>query len=207
MASSANLLQITTKPIELQISTQRASLESPRIRMPKQNVQVNRPGVRMESRAAKLNIDTYAARSSMGIGSMKSIDFMREEAQRGWNLSREGTERIVENGNSLARGSSPVDIAVQNNRAGFTIETFVEFIPKTGPEFSVEEGMLDIDIGANEVGIDWELSLFDEVIYHPAVFDVVVAQYPEVIIEFIGDPLYFPPSANPNYVPVIDFMV
>jgi hypothetical protein len=175
--------------------------------MPRQNVQVNRGGIRMESRPAQLNIDTYQARASMGLGHMNIIDFAKDEAQRAWQLTREGTTRIVENGNALARGSSPVEVAVQNNRASFHIETVMEYIPKVGPEFSATDGFLDVDIGRNEVVIDWEHIQAERAIFHPGSVDIVVTQHAEVVIEYVGPQLYFPPSADPNYTPVVSMMV
>jgi hypothetical protein len=156
----------------------------------------------MESRAAQLQIDSYAARSSTGPAGMNTFDFTREEASRAWQVSREGVSRMVEDGNALARGSSPVEIAVQHNRARFNIETITDFIPKSGSELSVADGYLNVDISPNEVSIDWEHLFAERAVFHAGSIDIEVIQYPEVIIEFVGPALYFPPSANPDYVPV-----
>jgi hypothetical protein len=133
---------------------------------------------------------------------MNTFDFTREEAGRAWQVAREGTQRIVENGNSLARGSSPVEIAVQNHSANFYIETVTDFIPRTGPSFSVADGYLNIDIQPNEVSFDWEHIQAERAVYHAGSVDVQIVQYPEVVIEFVGPIRYFPPSANPDYVPM-----
>ena len=208
MANSSNLLQITTRPAKIEVKTTRASLESPgNKRMARQNVQVQRPGFRMDSRPSRLNIDSYAARSSMGMGNFNPIDFMREEAQRGWQITREGVGRIAEDGNSLARGSSPAEIATQHRRANYNIETFVEFLPKVGPEFSVNEGFLNVDISPNEVRIDWEHLQAERKIFNPGNVEIEIVQHHEVVIEFVGRPLYFPPSASPDYVPTMDVVV
>jgi hypothetical protein len=199
MANSMNLLQITTTPAQIQISTTRASLESPGVRMPRQNVRVNRGGIHIQSRPAQMNIDSYAARSSMGYGNYNPVDFMREEAQRAWQLTRDGVSKMVDNGNALARGQSPAEIAAQNHRANFSIETFTDFIPKTGPVITVTEGMIDVDVRPNEVTIDWEHIQAERMIFNPGSVEITVKQHAEVKIEFVGEPLYFPASANPNY--------
>ena len=31
-----------------------------------------------------------------------------------------------------------------------------------------------------------------------------ITQQPDVKIEYVGDPIYVPPSANPNYTPAVD---
>jgi len=203
MANSANLLRITTVPAQIEIRSTRASLEAPGgRRLPRPNVQVTRPGIRQQSRPAQLNIDSYAARASLGHGTMNPFDFTRDIVQRAWQQAEQGTIRIVEDGNMLARGSTAVELAVNHQRANFHLETAVNFLPTTGPEFSVTEGYLDLDISPNDVSIDWEHIQAERMIFNPGSVDVTVVQHPEVIVEFVGEPLYFPPSANPNYQPI-----
>ncbi len=36
----------------------------------------------------------------------------------------------------------------------------------------------------------------------PADIEISVAQMPDVIIKYVGGPLYVPPSADPDYQPV-----
>jgi hypothetical protein len=175
--------------------------------MPRHNVQVNRPVMRVDTRPAQMNLDSYSARSSTGPAGMNTFDFMRDEVSRAWQTAREGTVRIVEDGNALARGSSPVEIAVQHNRANFNIETITDFIPRQGVTFSPTPGEINVDIQPNEVSIDWEHLFAERAIYHAGSIDVQVVQYPEVVIEFVGPILYFPPSANPDYTPSVSIVV
>jgi hypothetical protein len=158
----------------------------------------------MDSTPTRINIDTYAARSSLGMGHLNMGDFYREEAGRGWELTRDGVAKIVENGNSLGRGSSPVEIAVQNHRAGFNIQVAVEFLPKQRADISWQPGSLDVELQQDQIHIDWEHLQAERLIFNPGRIEVVVDQYPSVEIEFVGDPIYVPPSANPNYVPIIN---
>jgi len=202
-----NLLQISSTPIRIEINVTRASLESPAKQLPRMNVRTEKGGFRMEARPAKLNIDTYEARKSTGISKMNTSDFIDHEVQRGIKLAYQGTARIVEEGNSMARGSSPVDVAVQNQRAGYSIETFMEFIPKTGAHFSYQEGVLNIDYTVDDSTVNWENLEAARLIFNPGTVEISVAQYAKVEIEYVGDPIYVPPSANPNYVPMYEAVV
>jgi len=169
------------------------------------NVSTNRGGgYRMEATPTKLNIDTYAARSSLGLGKLNNTDFYKDEAQRGIRLSYQGTARVVENGNDLGKGSTPVEIAVRNNRAGYNIQTVMEFLPSTGADISWEAGSLNIHYEANDVNIDWEHLEASRLIFNPGSVEINVAQHPSVVIEYVGEPIYVPPSANPNYEPVLN---
>jgi hypothetical protein len=172
--------------------------------MPRVNLRTERGGHRMESTPIKINIDSYAARSSMGMGNMNQADFWREEAQRGIRLGNEGIVKIVEEGNMLGRGSTPVEIAVQNHRAGFNIQTIVDFIPKAPAEISWEDGMLNVDFTPDNLQVAWDNIEMHRLVFNPGRVEVYVEQHPTVEIEYVGDPIYVPPSANPNYVPIVN---
>ena len=194
-----NLLQIRSTPIKININVTRASIASPAKQLPRMNVKTDKGGFRMEATPVKLNIDTYQARSSMGMGNLKMGDFYGEEAQRGIKLGYQGIAKIVDNGNSLGRGATPVEIAVQNQRANFNIETVMEWIPKTGAEISWDAGELNISYQVDDTTIDWEHLEASRLIFNPGSVEIMVDQYPEVVIEYVGEPIYVPPSANPNY--------
>ncbi|MCL2037051.1 MAG: DUF6470 family protein [Oscillospiraceae bacterium] len=201
-----NLLQMNTVPVKIEINVTRASLESPGKQLPRMKVSTNKGGYRMEARPAKLNIDTYAARSSMGLGHKNMGDFTYEEAQRGIKLAYQGTARVAEEGNEFARGSSPVEVAKKNFRAGFSIQTVMDFIPKTGANFTYEDGVLNIDYQLDDMNIDWEHVEASRLIFNPGTVEINVAQHPRIEIEYVGEPIYVPPSANPNYEPILNVL-
>ena len=49
---------------------------------------------------------------------------------------------------------------------------------------------------------DWNVNSRPQLEFVPASLEFSVAQYNDVVIEYVGDPIYVPPSANPNYVPL-----
>jgi len=194
-----NLLQISTTPIQLEVNVTRASLESPAKQLPKMNVKTEKGGFRMEATPVKLNIDTYQARSSMGMGNLSMPDFYNEEAQRGIRLSYEGLAKIVEDGNMLGRGATPVEVSTKNHRASFNIQTVLDFIPKTGANISWEDGALNVNYQVDDRSVDWEHLEAARLIFNPGSIEISVEQHPQVVIEYVGEPIYVPPSANPNY--------
>ena len=55
----------------------------------------------------------------------------------------------------LARGMTASEIAIQNARAGATVETIMEFLPKEGADITFDGGTLSIDYEMGEQEIDW----------------------------------------------------
>ncbi|MDR2932058.1 MAG: DUF6470 family protein, partial [Oscillospiraceae bacterium] len=113
------------------------------------------------------------------------------------------TRAYAENGNrmvdSYGKGSPIADIAMSQSIRSY--DTVLAFIPSTGPEFSVEGGNISFEYNMDKLTFDWNTNNKPYLEYVPGEIQFVVKQYPEVIIEYVGDPIYVPPSANPNYVP------
>ncbi len=69
---------------------------------------------------------------------------------------------------------------------------------KTAPR---AEGELNIKFEMDKLNFDWRLNAA-EFQFTPGDIEISVKQQPDVIIKYIGGPLYVPPSADPNYEPV-----
>ncbi len=141
-----NVLKISTTPIALSMTSQRARLEC---EIPNSQVGiVSQPGrLQMRSEHIKVNIDTFDARQSIGCG------------------AGEAAARYAEMGNQLAQiqnGIKPTDVVRQCTMPEPVIDTF-------------------------------------EADYVPGKLEINIEQYPKVEIEYVADPLYVPPRANPNY--------
>lgn len=197
-----NLLQITTIPIQIEIKVTNAKFEhNEDYTQPKVNIQTTNGGFVMQAEPLKLNIDTYEARKSLGEGHMKDGDILRQKAQEGFSIAFQGTAKVVQEGDQLARGVSPSEIALSNARAGATVQTIMEFLPKTGADITFDEGKLNIEYQMGEQNIDWDLHPESPLEFIPGSVEFIVRDKPRVEIEYIGDPIYVPPSANPNYKP------
>ncbi len=197
-----NLLQITTIPIQIEIKVTNARFEhSDEYVQPQVNIKSRNGGFVMEAEPLKLNIDTYQARKSMGYGHMTEGDMLKQKAQEGWSIAFQGTAKVAAEGDQLARGMSPAEIALNNARAGATVQTIMDFLPKEGADVTFEAGKLNIEYQLGTQDIDWNIHPDSPLEFIPGSVEFIVHDRPRVEIEYIGDPLYVPPSANPNYEP------
>lgn len=157
----------------------------------------------MQAEPLKLNIDTYQARKSLGYGNMTDGDMLAQKAQDGFTIAFQGTAKVAAEGDQLARGASPSEIALNNARAGATVQTIMEFLPKEGADITFDAGTLNIEYQMGEQDIDWDIHPDSPLEFIPGSVEFIVRDRPRVEIEYVGDPLYVPPSANPNYEPPI----
>ncbi len=199
-----NLLQITTIPIKIEIKVTNAKFEhSEEYTQPKVNIKSTNGGYVMQAEPLKLNIDTYQARKSLGYGNMTDGDMLAQKAQEGWSIAFQGTAKVASEGDQLARGASPSEIALSNARAGATVQTIMEFLPKEGADITFDAGTLNIEYQMGEQDIDWDVHPESPLEFIPGSVEFIVRDRPRVEIEYVGDPIYVPPSANPNYEPPI----
>lgn len=199
-----NLLQITTIPIKIEIKVTNAKFEHSReYTQPKVNIKSTNGGYVMQAEPLKLNIDTYEARKSLGYGNMTDGDMLAQKAQDGFSIAFQGTAKVAAEGDQLARGASPSEIALSNARAGATVQTIMEFLPKEGADITFDAGTLNIEYQMGEQDIDWDIHPDSPLEFIPGSVEFIVRDRPRVEIEYVGDPIYVPPSANPNYKPPI----
>lgn len=197
-----NLLQITTIPIQIEIKVTNAKYEpTEEDRLPKVNITNRNGGYVMQAEPMKINIDTYQARKSLGYGHMNDGDLMQKKGQEGFSIAFQGTAKIASEGNQLARGMTASEIAINNARAGATIDTIMEFLPKEGADITFDEGKLNIEYQMGSQDIDWDVLPQLPMEFIPGDVELIIRDRPRVEIEYLGDPIYVPPSANPNYVP------
>ena len=199
--SGGNLLQITTIPISIEIKVTNAKFELADDRQPKVNITTRDGGYVMKAEPLKINIDTYQARKSLGFGHMNDMDMLKQKASEGFTLAFQGTAKVSAEGDQLARGMSASEIAIQNARAGATVETIMEFLPKEGADITFDGGTLNIDYQMGSQDFDWDITQRLPMEFIPGSVEFIVRDRPRVEIEYIGDPIYVPASANPNYEP------
>ncbi|MBE6900970.1 MAG: hypothetical protein E7478_00690 [Ruminococcaceae bacterium] len=198
---NGNLLQITTIPISIEIKVTNAKFELSDDRQPKVNITTKNGGYVMKAEPLKINIDTYEARKSLGFGHMTDGDMLAQKASDGFTLAFQGTARIASEGDQLARGMTASEIAIQNARAGATVETIMEFLPKEGADITFDGGKLNIDYQMGSQEFDWDINERLPMEFIPGSVELIVRDRPRVEIEYVGDPIYVPASANPNYEP------
>lgn len=198
-----NLLQITTIPIQIEIKITNAKLEYSEDRQPKVNINTRNGSFVMEAEPLQVKVDTYEARKSLGEGHMTDADLLQKKASEGFSIAFQGTARVADDGNQLARGVSPSELAIQHARAGATVETIMDFLPKTGADITFDGGKLNIEYQMGQQDIDWDIQSKLPMEFIPGSVEFIVRDRPRVEIEYVGDPIYVPASSNPNYEPPI----
>lgn len=195
------LLKITTVPITFELKVNNARLEYKRGTADLE-ISKSKGGFKMKSRPIKVNIDTYEARNSVVPTTKTSI---AQAAQNGKRAAYEATAQWAQDGQLLLKASANVgqDVLGQiASRAMDRSDNFeLDFIPKTGPNITWSQPDLSIQYEMDKLNFDWKMS-GQQFEFVPGDIEINITQYPDVVIEYVGSPLYVPPSADPNYTPI-----
>ena len=170
------LIEITTVPIEIEMRSSHAKLEYAKASA---DLEISRAegGLSIRSRPIRLNMDTFEMRSSV----------------------------IPTPAQLLLKAKVGEDVMTQIESAALSpdinSQPGLSFIPSTGPDINWDPGEMNIRFEMDKLNFDWRLNQthFEFV---PGDIEISVKQQPDVIIKYIGGPLYVPPSADPNYEPV-----
>lgn len=193
-----NVLKITTTPIKLSMTSQRARLEA-QLPTPQMDIEQTPGSLQMRSQNIKVNIDTYNARQSLGHRTNK--DFFAYEAAKGRTAADEATARYVQVGNQMAQiqnGANIPDIIYMQMISRMQPKSGLEAVPLPAPDISWTPGQLDMDYSPSKLEFEAQLKE-TQTSYIPGELSINVEQYPKVEIEYTGDPRYVPPSASPAY--------
>lgn len=71
-------------------------------------------------------------------------------------------------------------------------------IPTVPPEINWSDPDISIQYDMEKLNFDWRISRGDFE-FVPGSIEFNITQRPEVKIEYIGSPIYVPPSADPNF--------
>lgn len=192
------LLKISSVPIKIEAQTKRAALQY-NTELPAVNITRNRGGANVQTTPLRVNIDTTEARANSGLKSaMRSTgDF----AQQGRAAAAESTRAYAQDGNAIVdsagNGTPIIDAAAAKvNRA----PQGPDYGPPQAPQFDVQPATISFNYQMDSLTFDWNVNSKPQLEYVPGSIEYSVAQYPEVVIEYLGSPVYVPRSADPNYV-------
>ena len=190
------LLSIRTTPIAVEILIDNAHVKY-NSRLPKVEVSRQEGGLQMKADPIKINIDTFEMRQSIGLKSNTTL--INEAAQNGIKIAYQATATIAQEGNELAdpNGMSIAQIAA--SKLNQQVETALEFLPKDGPDISWDGGKLSIHYQMDELNMNWDTAGLTNFEFRPGKIEFEVKQMPKVEIEYLGGPIYVPPSADPEH--------
>ena len=194
------LIEITTVPIQIEMKTTNAKLEYARATAEMEITRDN-GNLKIKSRPIKVNIDTFEARNSIHPTPIRSVE---QHAQEGQQAAYSATAAYAQQGKLLLNAKIGEDMITQfatDAAAPKVHELGLEFLPSTGPEISWDPGEMQIRFEMDKLNFDWKVS-HPEFKFTPGDITLSVKQQPDVIIKYVGGPLYVPPSSDPNYKPV-----
>ena len=194
------LIEITTVPIQIEMKTTNAKLEYAR-GTAEMEVTRDKGGLQIKSRPIRVNIDTYEARNSITPTLARSLE---QNAQMGKQAAYTATSTFAQQGNLMMKTKWGEEVITQFSKDSLlegVQDVGLQFLPSTGPEITWDPGEMNIRYEMDKLNFDWKIGggSFE---FTPGDSELTVTQRPEVIIKYIGGPIYVPPSADPNYEPV-----
>ena len=193
------LIEITTTPIKYELQIERARLEQNLDYIPKPQASQKFARLDTYTRNTQVQIDTYGMRKNLGM--KNNMDLAVEWAQKGKENIERLTQDYVVTGQQLAQiqeGTNISDIVWQKTLQ--QPEMYTVFLPNGGTEINWLPSECTAEYTPAELSYNFQ-EVSKSMNYIPGSVKLVILQHPEVNIEYLGDPFYVPPSANPNYVP------
>lgn len=195
------LIEITTVPIQIEMRTTNAKLEYAR-GTAEMEVSRDQGGLSIKSRPIRVNIDTFEARNSITPTLARRI---AQDADKGQQAAYEATATFARQGQLLLKTRVGEELVTQFAEEAMMKDVKtnagIEFIPKVPPEITWDPGEMSIRYEMDKLNFDWKFNQGDFE-FTPGDIEFTMTQRPEVIIKYIGGPIYVPPSADPNYEPV-----
>ena len=195
------LIEIKTVPIEIEMKVTHAKMEYSR-GTAELEISRGEGGMSIKSRPIRLNIDTFEARNSVCPTAMRSVE---QYAQQGKQASYEATATYAQQGQLLLDAKIGQELVTQfaadaQNR-NLKTNVGLQFLPTVGPEISWDPGEMQIRYEMDKLNFDWRVNQ-PQFEFTPGDIELSVKQQPDVVIKYVGGPLYVPPSADPDYRPV-----
>ncbi len=188
------LLKITTVPIAIEMKIQNARIQRQSKTAQLEISEKQGGGIRMKSSPVKIKLDTLDIRNQLSATPKKSTaDF----AQKGLRAAYTATGRMAENGRMYLEGEIGEDVTgkiIEQMAAPRNVEVVMKAYPEagTGVKTSVDPAKLSIMYDMDRLNFDVRSNNGDFE-FIPGSIDVEITQYPDVHIEYLGEPIYVPP--------------
>lgn len=192
-----NLLNYSTTPIQYEMKVTRASLQVAEQKAAQMNMTRTGGTMNMESQMTKVRLDTFERRSDMGLKNMP--DFMRDAAQRGRSAGLQATRGYAELGNQLINiqdGANIPDALFSQYMQHAQAELVL--VPISSTDISWMPASLNMDYSPVDLNFNWDTG-GAQFQFVPGSISMNITQYPSIKFEYLGGPIYAPPSADPNY--------
>ena len=194
------LIEITTVPIQIEMKTTNAKLEYAR-GTAEMEVSRDKGGLQIKSRPIRVNIDTFEARNSITPTAVRSIE---QAAQKGRQAAYTATATIAQQGKLMMETKLGEEVITKFAKDAYKEnirDVGLDFLPSVPPEITWDVGEMNIRYEMDKLNFDWKIGggSFE---FTPGDIEFTVTQRPEVVIKYVGGPIYVPPSSDPNYEPI-----
>ena len=191
------LLSITRIPIKVEVEVHRGELKQVEDTVSKPGRSA--PSVRvsaMQDGGIRMQAEPYR----VNLADLRNYDTYTPSGNNGITLTYEGVAKLAD-GASKANGA-----AGMQRKASSSVEAVLQSLPKSSHSsaISYSNGTLNINYHARipeSVAYDLDRPEFE---FIPGSIEFIIEQMPGLDIEYLGDPIYFPRSADPNYEPPLD---
>ncbi len=206
------LIEISTVPIQIEMKTTNAKLERASGTAEMEFSRSDK-GVSVRSRSVRVNLDTYESEGSRTVSPITQMRQATYEAASaytnqgqlmmtshlaGAGVPAQNTGVPAQNTGAPAQAAGiPVKASAKPAKAPAQASPAVQnAVPAAAAELDV--GEMSIRYEMDKLNFDWKFGQ-SEFEFTPGDIEFTVTQRPEVVIKYIGGPLYVPPSADPNY--------
>ena len=218
------LIEITTVPIEIKMTTKSATLEYTRGTAEMEISRSDDGKTAIRTRSITVQQDRYEP--SGGSGGRLPAPVVRgsnQSNQTGWQAQAayEVTGTFASQGELLVNArlaQPPMPFA----GTGQDAEAQPQQLPEAQPPLmsantaqmpaaaqtsqaaangEAQEGNMQVRYEMDKIQFDWKVEQ-GEFTFTPGDIEFKVEQKPDVIIKYLGGPIYVPPSSDPNYEPV-----
>lgn len=193
-------LKITTVPIQYELKINDAQLEYHNAKA-ELEIRRDKGGLSIKSRPVKLNLDTFEARNSVSPTISRAVS---QQAAKGKEAAYSATAQMAQEGQLMLKAKIGDDmlgqIFAQRVQAP-TGEFELGFTPKAPVDISYQAPDLTINYQMDKLTFDLKVQNGDFE-FTPGNIELSITQHPDVLIEYVGGPIYVPPSADPNFEPL-----
>ncbi len=190
------LIKITTVPIEYELKMNDAKLQR-RSGTAELEISRDRGGIKIKSSPIKVNIDTFEARNSISPSAARSIAQLPD---KGRTAAYQATAQFAKEGKMLLKaklgeGAQALHSLDTQRSAPPIAEFGLGFTPTTGPEISWVGPELSIQYEMDKLTFDARIDKGD-VEFIPGSIELSITQHPDLVIEYVGEPIYVPARAS-----------
>lgn len=191
------LLQITVTPTRYELEIERAKLEYKQDFQPGASVQTTPPELKINTENGVMRLDTYEARKSLGFATIG--DRIKTGAENGKRAILETMRERADMGNQMSNIHEGVTIGdIVKQKMQQTTPTQTVFIPSSGASMSYEPSEIRMSYQKGKTDYDWDIKR-NSMSYVPGSVKLKIIEKGGIDVEYMGSPIYFPRSADPNY--------